>query len=87
MDNSEAVKKQQELMYLEFQRVNKLIYRSFKKCVLTLTNKVLGSAEKTCIKDYLSKEKLYQDELLQALTLTNMYRAYDEINTLKSQFK
>jgi hypothetical protein len=87
MDRDELQKRQQDLMYHELQKVNQLIYKSFKKCVFTMTNKILGPNEKECIRNYLQKEKSYQEELLQALSKNNMRRGLEEINSIKQSFK
>ena len=72
------------LMYLEMQKYNSLVFKSFKICIKNMHNKSIVPTEKECIKSYLEKEKNYQNELLQALSKTNARRHAEELSNIIS---
>ncbi len=87
MADEENLRKQQDMMYIELKKVNEMIFRSFKKCVTSTHNKILAPKEKSCIRDYLQKERNFQEELIQALSKANSRRSMEEINSIRQNFK
>lgn len=87
MADEENLRKQQDMMYIELKKVNEMIFRSFKKCVSSTHNKILAPKEKSCIRDYLQKERSFQEELIQALSKANSRRSMEEINSIRQGFK
>ncbi|OMJ78346.1 hypothetical protein SteCoe_21864 [Stentor coeruleus] len=67
---------------MEMRASSRFTKEAFKRCILSMENKVLTQSEKKCINEYFEFNKSFNEEMVKGMSRICAERAADEMSSL-----